>query len=100
MIYELFLFIEPALNKKHKMITIKIVVSASILFILGASFVYYIMLPLLLEFFVQENIEIGASNLLSVQTFFEFIMINMFIGGLIFQTPQNTWHFSRQLPGC
>lgn len=86
-IYELFLFIEPALDKKHKMIAVKIVLSASTLFILGAAFVYFIMLPILLQFFVQENLDIGASNLLSVETFFDFIMMNLFIGGLIFQTP-------------
>jgi len=87
LIYELFLFIEPALTKKHRMIAIKIVLSASILFLIGAAFVYYIMLPILLEFFVQENLDVGASNLLSIEKFFEFIMMNLFIGGLIFQTP-------------
>jgi sec-independent protein translocase protein TatC len=86
-IYELFLFMEPALDKKHKMIAIKIVLSASTLFVLGAAFVYFIMLPILMEFFILANLEQGVSNFLSVESFFEFIMMNMFIGGIIFQTP-------------
>jgi sec-independent protein translocase protein TatC len=86
-IYEMFLFIEPALNREHKWIAIKIILSASLLFILGAAFVYYIMLPLLLNFFIQSNTNLGISNYFSVEAFFEFIILNMFIGGLLFQTP-------------
>ena len=86
-IYEMFLFIEPALNKKHRLIAAKIILSASVLFVAGAAFVYYIMLPMLLEFFIMNNTSLGISNYFSVEAFFEFIMMNMFIGGIIFQTP-------------
>lgn len=86
-IYEMFMFIEPALHKKHKMIAVKILVSAAVLFILGVSFVFFVMLPLLLNFFIENNAALGITNFFSVEPFFEFIIVNLFLGGLIFQTP-------------
>lgn len=86
-IYEMFLFIEPALNKKHRLIAAKIIISASLLFVAGTAFVYYIMLPMLISFFIQSNSSLGISNYFSVESFFEFIMLNMFLGGIIFQMP-------------
>jgi len=87
LIYELFLFIEPALLESHKMLTLKVMVSSAVLFILGALFVYYIMLPLMIDFFVQSNVALGIANFFSVESFFEFELVNLFIGGMTFQTP-------------
>ncbi len=87
LIYEIFMFIEPALRKKQKMIVAKIVLSSIFLFTCGVLFVYFLMLPNLLEFFVESNSNLGISNYFSVEAFFEFVLFNLFIGGLIFQTP-------------
>jgi sec-independent protein translocase protein TatC len=85
--YEMFKFIDPAINKKHKMVALKIILSAAFLFLCGVAFVYFIMLPMLLDFFILNNAKLGLSNFFSVEQFFEFVMFNMFVGGLIFQTP-------------
>ena len=85
--YELFKFVDPAINLKHKMVAFKIIASATFLFICGVAFVYFIMLPMLLEFFVVNNANLGLSNFFSVEQFFEFVMFILFVGGLIFQTP-------------
>jgi sec-independent protein translocase protein TatC len=85
--YEMFAFIDPAINRKHKSVALKIIFSATFLFICGVAFVYFIMLPMLLEFFVSQNSSVGAVNLFTIEQFFEFIMFNLFVGGLIFQTP-------------
>jgi len=87
LLYELFLFIEPALHKKHKMIAIKIMASSVVLFVLGVLFVYYVMLPLMLDFFVESNAALGIRNMFAVEDFFEFVLFNLFIGGVSFQTP-------------
>jgi sec-independent protein translocase protein TatC len=86
-LYEIFQFVDPAINKKHKMIAFKIIASATFLFICGVAFVYFIMLPMLLDFFVMNNSNLGLSNFFTVEQFFEFVMFNLFVGGLIFQTP-------------
>lgn len=85
--YEMFMFIDPAINRKHKLIALKIIFSATFLFICGVAFVYFIMLPMLLDFFIQNNANLGLSNFFTVEQFFEFVMFNLFVGGLIFQTP-------------
>lgn len=87
LLYELFLFIEPALHKKHKMIMVKIMLASMFLFASGVSFVYFVMLPLMLEFFIESNANLGIANFFSVEMFFEFVLFNLFIGGVSFQTP-------------
>jgi sec-independent protein translocase protein TatC len=86
-LYEIFMFVDPAISRKHRLIAIEIVFSATFLFICGVAFVYFIMLPMLLKFFVESNAELGLANFFTVESFFEFVMFNLFIGGLIFQTP-------------
>ncbi|MCI0504183.1 twin-arginine translocase subunit TatC [Candidatus Micrarchaeota archaeon] len=86
-LYEIFMFIEPALSKKHKITAAKMLLSAGFLFLTGASFMYFIMVPMVLGFFLEVNTALGVSNFFTVESFFEFITLNLFIGGLIFQTP-------------
>lgn len=85
--YEMFKFVDPAINRKHKSIALKIIFSATFLFMAGVAFVYFIMLPMLLDFFIKNNSNLGLSNFFTVEQFFEFVMFNLFVGGLIFQTP-------------
>ena len=85
--YGLFAFVDPAISNKHRNIALKIIFSATFLFISGVAFVYFIMLPLLMDFFVQSNTALGLANFFSAEAFFDFITFNMFLGGLTFQTP-------------
>ncbi len=86
-VYEMFRFVEPALRKKHKLLALKVILASAGLFVAGALFVYFVMLPLILSFFISTNTAMGVSNYFSVESFFEFIVLNLFIGGVIFQTP-------------
>jgi sec-independent protein translocase protein TatC len=86
-ICEIYLFVEPALDKRNKSVSMKIMLSSVGLFLAGVLFVYFVMLPLILSFFIQANTDLGVANFFSVDSFFSFIMVNLFIGGLIFQTP-------------
>ncbi|MBW3000225.1 twin-arginine translocase subunit TatC [Candidatus Woesearchaeota archaeon] len=87
LVYELFAFIVPALKKKHKRWVIKNLFAASILFIAGVLFVFLILLPMIMNFFIEYNQSLGLTNLFQVNLFYQFIILNLFIGGLIFETP-------------
>lgn len=86
-LYELYMFIEPALSRRSRSAAVKIMVSSAALFIAGAVFVYLVMLPLILAFFINANTALSLANFFSVESFFSFIVLNLFVGGLIFQTP-------------
>ncbi len=86
-LYEMFMFVEPALSRKHKTTAIKIMLASGGLFIAGVLFIYFVMLPLILAFFIRANTAMGIANYFSVESFFEFIVLNLFIGGMVFQTP-------------
>ncbi|MFH1682935.1 MAG: twin-arginine translocase subunit TatC [Candidatus Woesearchaeota archaeon] len=87
LIYEVFKFIDPALNQKYHRLSLKIILSSATLFLAGMSFVYFVMLPMIMDFFIKYNEKLGLVNLFSTEQFFTFIIINLFVGGVIFQTP-------------
>lgn len=84
--WQFWTFIAPALYKKEKMILSKAVVFSSLLFIAGAVFVFYVILPILMRFafsFANEHLHptFGLANFLSL------VSGLMLAGGLVFQLP-------------
>ncbi|MBE0520870.1 MAG: twin-arginine translocase subunit TatC [Candidatus Methanoperedenaceae archaeon] len=61
--------------------------AAAGLFLLGASYAYYYMLPFLLGFLYQDAINMGVSATFSVYSFVYFVMSTTLIIGLTFELP-------------
>lgn len=87
LIYEIFKFIDPALPQKYHRLSLKMIFSSGALFLAGMAFVYFVMLPMIMDFFISYNDKLGLVNLFSTEQFFTFIILNLFMGGIIFQTP-------------
>ncbi|MBW2964952.1 twin-arginine translocase subunit TatC [Candidatus Woesearchaeota archaeon] len=86
-IYEMFLFINPALNKTHSRLFIRVSLSSMFLFVAGVAFVTFVLIPLMLKFFISYNAMMGLTNFFAIDSFFKFVVITMFVGGVIFQVP-------------
>ena len=85
-LYELILFIRPALTLKEKNAVKLTIPSFLLLFLLGISFSYFIFLKIAL--FYLSSLALGvASNLWSLNRFIDFIFITSISFGLIFQLP-------------
>jgi len=87
LIYELFLFISPALNEKHKHVFLKTALSSMVLFICGMSFMYFVLIPLMFSFFIEYNAKMGLTNFFALDSFFSFVILTIFMGGVVFQVP-------------
>lgn len=61
--------------------------AAAGLFLIGASYAYYYMLPFLLGFLYQDAINMGVSATFSVYSFVYFVMSTTLIIGLTFELP-------------
>jgi len=87
-IYQIWKFIEEGLYSKEKIYFQYFIPLCIILFVAGASFLMYIVAPLVMKFLLSFN-----KNVLGVQSFFSFPKYISFISGLIlvfgivFQTP-------------
>jgi len=84
--WQFWTFVAPALYRKEKKVLGKAVVFSSLLFVAGAAFIFYVILPILMRFafsFASPNLQptFGLANFLGLAGGL------MLAGGLIFQLP-------------
>ena len=85
-IYELWEFISPGLLEKEKKYTLPFVISATVCFVIGSAFSYFIALPIITKFLLG----FAGSELkpmISVNNYVSFVGRFMIGSGLIFEFP-------------
>jgi sec-independent protein translocase protein TatC len=83
-LYELLAFIMPGLKQNERRWVILIVIFGSILFIAGAAFAYFIMLPASLTFLLEF---LGVATKPRLSSYINFITNLIFWMGIAFQFP-------------
>ncbi len=87
-LYQIWKFIEPGLYENEKKLALPIILFASILFVLGASFAYFAVLPFSLRFLIGIGFsELRATPYLSVSLYINFLLKMMFAFGVAFEMP-------------
>lgn len=84
-LYQVWLFIAPGLYKHERRAVSTFVFSSLFLFIAGISFGYYVMLPYILNFLI--GLQGPFKPLISINEYFDFIMIVLLGLGLVFELP-------------
>jgi sec-independent protein translocase protein TatC len=89
---QLWLFIAPGLYKHEKNAFLPFLVAAPVMFALGAAFVYYVMLPFSITFFLSYQVAasgnaMGIELLAKVGDYLDYVMRLMAAFGLTFQLP-------------
>lgn len=87
-----WMFIAPGLYKHERQAFLPFLVATPVLFVAGAAFVYYIMLPLAIRFFTSYETaggkeSLGIELLPRVSEYLDFVMTLIFAFGLCFQLP-------------
>ena len=89
---QIWIFVAPGLYKNEKTVVIPYLAATAILFILGASLVYFFIMPLAIKFFLSFE-SIGGQGTLPIQLeakvneYLSLIMRLIFAFGLSFQLP-------------
>jgi sec-independent protein translocase protein TatC len=84
-IWQTMAFISPGLTRKEKKWAFPIVISASVMFVLGCAFAYYIELPPALNF-LYDGRDIAKAQI-KVSSHVSFITRIMMVNGAVFETP-------------
>ena len=89
---QIWIFVAPGLYRHEKRAFLPFLMWTPVLFITGAAFVYYIMLPFSIKFFggYQAPVTTGAMGIelqAKVIDYLDFVMTLMFAFGLTFQLP-------------
>ena len=87
LIWELWLFVKPALPPQQQRQSIRYVIETPIWFLLGISFGYFVISPLAINFLGNYSVSDQISNIIDVSSFMTTVMSVSFAGGIAFQLP-------------
>ena len=87
LIWELWLFVKPALPPQRQKQSIRYVVETPIWFILGLLFGYYIISPLAVNFLGNYEVSDKISNIIDVSSFMTTVISVSFAAAIAFQLP-------------
>jgi len=85
LVYEVLAFVSPGLTKEERRWVIPIVIGASLAFVAGAVFAYYVELPPALGFLLNSGDEIKP--MINVTGYVDFVTRLMLVTGLVFELP-------------
>lgn len=84
--YNVYKFIMPIMNKKTSKMSVIYTASSFVLAVAGMLFAYYVSLPAALYFLTSFNLY-HINPMLTIDSYFSFIMTYMLVGALLFQIP-------------
>lgn len=84
--WQLWTFISPGLYKKEKLLILPIVISSTLLFLLGGAFCFYVMLPMSLKFLIHFS-EGLIEPIITVGSYISFVGMLILGFGAGFQLP-------------
>lgn len=93
-VYQIWLFISPALHRHEKKYVSTIVIFTSLSFLLGAVFAYLIILPYSLNFgfnFGSQAIE----NKFSIDEYISIILSMVLVSGIVFELPMLSFFLTK-----
>ncbi|MBL4672001.1 MAG: twin-arginine translocase subunit TatC [Arenicella sp.] len=85
-LYQAWSFIAPGLYSKEKRIVLPLVVSTTALFYLGILFAYFVVFPLMFEFFAKMTPE-GVAFTPDIGSYMSFALSLFFAFGVAFEVP-------------
>jgi sec-independent protein translocase protein TatC len=85
LVYQALAFVSPGLTRKEKRWVYPIVVGASLAFVGGAAFAYYMELPPALGFLLNSGA--GIEPYINITSYVDFVSRLMLVTGLVFELP-------------
>lgn len=94
-VYQIWAFIEPALQSSEKIKTFLNAMFINFFFLLGITFGYLILVPFAVQFFTQFVISDVISNEFDINEYFVSVALWTLACGVIFQVPVISWYLSK-----
>ncbi len=87
LLYEVWLFVKPALTDIERKSSSGFVFYASMLFILGVLFGYFVVVPLAMNFLANYSISDDISNTITIDNYLSFVATLTLGCGIVFELP-------------
>jgi len=85
-LYQFWAFIAPGLYKHEKSLAFPLLFSSIILFYLGMVFAYFVVFPLMFQFFTGIALE-GVTMMTDITKYLDFVLKMFFAFGMAFEVP-------------
>jgi len=85
-LYQVWRFIAPGLFANERKMVLPLIVSSTLLFYAGMSFAYFIVFPLMFEFFIGVTPD-GVAVMTDISKYLDFVLKLFFAFGLAFEIP-------------
>ena len=85
-LYQFWAFIAPGLYKHEKSLALPLLFSSIILFYLGMVFAYFVVFPLMFQFFTGIALE-GVTMMTDITKYLDFVLKMFFAFGMAFEVP-------------
>jgi sec-independent protein translocase protein TatC len=93
--YQAWRFVAPGLYEREKRVALPFSIAASIFFISGAAFCYWLVFPVAFRFFLDEFKSIGISAQIRVSEYLSFASRMLLAFGVTFELPVVTFFLAR-----
>ena len=85
-LYQMWAFVAPGLYTHEKKMVMPLMFSSTLLFYLGMAFAYYVVFPLMFQFFIAMTPE-GVTVMTDIGEYLDFILKIFFAFGIAFEVP-------------
>ena len=92
---QIWLFVRPGLHKHERRFIGWFIPISMFLFILGASFIYYVLLPTSLSFLLGFDLGVDIDTAITLDRYFSFVIVLVLSGGTLFQIPLLAYFLAR-----
>ena len=94
-LYEVFLFVSPALYERERRYVVQIVGSSYVMFALGTLLNYFLVFPLTVKFLGTYQVSPDVANMLTLQSYIDTLITLSFVMGIVFELPVVCWILGR-----
>lgn len=93
--HQVWLFLKPGLKAGERRYLLALFPVSLLLFLAGASFVFFIMIPTALRFLIGFDLGVEVATDITLDSYFSFVLLLTLAGGLVFQIPLVTYFLAK-----
>lgn len=94
-LYVLFDFVRPALYENERKHSVSIVFAAYLMFLTGVAADYLFIFPLTVRFLGTYQVSDQVSNMLTLQSYMDTLLMMSIVFGILFEIPVVSWLLAR-----
>jgi sec-independent protein translocase protein TatC len=95
LVYEIWLFISPALYPKERKNAKGVFMGGTVMFFVGCTVGYFLVFPMTLRFLATYDLSDAITQQVSLESYMDNFLMMIFIMGVVFEMPLVSWLLSQ-----